>query len=605
MEKHDALRTQFIDLSGSDLNAIGESIAEKTENNPTEQNCIGAGDFIETYYMTIGIKPDTLIAVYKAIKKADSGKAVMEKIEKLPAIKRLLYGESTPEQEMIHASSYFHWKSDFKKEYRISADDMPHIKDRNGEQLNAHVLAWLFLINKNYEYPGICQEAQKIVDLLDKRTFQDALMQIAKKYLGNLNKTRFLAFPLCRYADEEVLAYMCITAPSWRSRNSGIETPSLREFLRACKYSTLIQAAFFAEKYDDLDEYARIRGTDAETIRDTILSDTGLSSDGTKKYDLGSQTVTARLLPDLSFIVELPNRKTMKSIPKKGADEKLYAQANADFTSMKKLVKKMIRNRFSNLFDDFLSGKEKDAESWKNVYFNNPLLKHAAMLVVWSQGSQSFTMADNCLIDSREQPYQLLDEPVSVAYPTKMKKEDIKQWQKYFTEHQLKQPFLQIWEPVIDLETVKADRYAGCIIPFYRFNGQEKHGIHVDDEDFHNEIYIAFSDIKADVERIDWHRHEISPDDCFCVESVELKKPYTRRANHQISYLDRITVWDRVRNDDITVQSMLPSFTLAQITEFIEEARKAKAVNVLAILMDYKNQNFPDYNAMDEFVLDW
>ena len=50
---------------------------------------------------------------------------------------------------------------------------------------------------------------------------------------------------------------------------------------------------------------------------------------------------------------------------------------------------------------------------------------------------------------------------------------------------------------------------------------------------------------------------------------------------------------------------MMPGFTLAQITEFITEAQEANAINVLAALMEYKSNNFADFDPMDEFTPEW
>ncbi len=429
---------------------------------------------------------------------------------------------------------------------------------------------------------------------------------ICIKYLGESgnNSRHLLAYLLCRYADEETLAALIKRAPSWRGKTYGINAPALREFRNACKYSTSKQALFFAERYKDLDEYAKIRGTDAETIRDTVLSDVGLDADGTKKYDLGNQIVTVRMLPDYSFTVELENGKTAKSIPKKGADAELYETADKDFSEMKKNVKKIVKNRFDNLFEAFLGGTAKPASSWNTIYTTNPVLKQTATMIVWAQGDKTFTMTSNGLIDSEGKTYTLSDEKVVVAHPMEMIAEDVERWQKYFTSHSLKQPFLQIWEPVRAPETIKEDRYAGVMIPFYRFTNQKKHGITVDDNDYHNEIIIHFSGLRADVKRIDWERHEIHPDHRFEIQKISYWN-YTRQVNHEITYLDKITVWDKVRNDDQTVVDMFPSFTLAQIIEFISAAQEANAVNVLAVLMDYKNKSFVDYDPMEGFTLDW
>ena len=72
-------------------------------------------------------------------------------------------------------------------------------------------------------------------------------------------------------------------------------------------------------------------------------------------------------------------------------------------------------------------------------------------------------------------------------------------------------------------------------------------------------------------------------EDRFEIRSFGFRK-YTRQVNHVVAYLDRITVWDRVRKDDPTVMDLMPGFTLTQITEFIAAAQEANATNVLAAL---------------------
>ena len=48
----------------------------------------------------------------------------------------------------------------------------------------------------------------------------------------------------------------------------------------------------------------------------------------------------------------------------------------------------------------------------------------------------------------------------------------------------------------------------------------------------------------------------------------------------------------------------MPGFTLAQITEFIRLATENTCTNVTALLLDYKNQNFADFDPMEEFSLE-
>ena len=142
------------------------------------------------------------------------------------------------------------------------------------------------------------------------------------------------------------------------------------------------------------------------------------------------------------------------------------------------------------------------------------------------------------------------------------------------------------------------------MIPYYRFVNQEKHGINVNDYDFHNEIDINFDEVSATIERIDWARHQISMNDRFEVKSVSLPKGVSRSANHIIAYLDKITMYDRIKKDDTSIGVLLERYTLAQIMDFIKIAGENKCDNVMAILLNYKNENFSEFDPMDAFTLD-
>ena len=213
-------------------------------------------------------------------------------------------------------------------------------------------------------------------------------------------------------------------------------------------------------------------------------------------------------------------------------------------------------------------------------------------------------MTENGTIDCTGTAYEVKkDIPIGVAHPIEMTKEQVEAWQKYFTSHNLKQPFVQIWEAAVDPDTIKEDRYKGCMIPFQFLRGQAKHGITVEDYDFHNEINVFLEDCDAYVERVTWKRHEINNDDLFEVTSFGFKK-YTRKVNHIVAYLDRVTVYGRVLNNDSSIAEYLDYFTLAQIVEFINVAMENQSNDCLAILMDYKDKKFAEFDPMDMFTLD-
>ena len=310
-----------------------------------------------------------------------------------------------------------------------------------------------------------------------------------------------------------------------------------------------------------------------------------------------------RLQEDLSFLVELPSGKTAKALPKKGADARKYAVANANFSEIKKAAKKIVKNRSATLFADFLSGRTRKADDWQKVYLNNPLLRQMASLFVWTQDGSTFLLTQAGTIRSDGIPYTIDSGKIALAHPVEMTKADLTAWQKYFNAHQIKQPFEQIWEPVINLRSIAKERYKGCMIPYYRFINQEKHGIHVENWNYHDEITITFDDCDADVLRIDWLRHDIQMDHRFEIQRFSVKQA-TRRANHIVAYLDRITIQNRILEDDTGIAPLLPRYTLAPITEFLETAMENNCTNVTALLLEYRNQHFADFDPMEEFPLE-
>ena len=82
---------------------------------------------------------------------------------------------------------------------------------------------------------------------------------------------------------------------------------------------------------------------------------------------------------------------------------------------------------------------------------------------------------------------------------------------------------------------------------------------------------------------------------------------WNRRANMVIAFLDRFTIYSRILKDDPTIGTLLDSFTLPQIMSFIDLTTKNECVNATAVLLEYKNEHYPEYDgfaALDDLLLD-
>ena len=126
---------------------------------------------------------------------------------------------------------------------------------------------------------------------------------------------------------------------------------------------------------------------------------------------------------------------------------------------------------------------------------------------------------------------------------------------------------------------------------------KEKHGIIME-----GQSRITLKDCTAGLKYIEGHHDWINNE--FEVTNFRFEK-YTRQVNHIVVHLDKGTVAGRIKKDDVSAAQWFDRFTPAQITDFISLALENNAVNVLAQLMEYKNQHFPDVDPMDRFTLDW
>lgn len=474
--------------------------------------------------------------------------------------------------------------------YRIL--DINGVKMKDGSDASDDITKFLFgALMFDYDNPGF---VKKVADEIEAVSFLNAVQKIYDE--AYFKEKADLARPIMYFTNDEDKVTEIYRTFNRSKFKDNVLTAILMNKTRT--------AAMIADKEGILKEYAKQFGLSETKFRDKLISDIGLNAKGEIKYDLGNQTVTVRLLKDMSFEVWSPvSKETSKSIPKKNADPEKYEKAVADFDRLKKDVKKVLKNRKDLLFEEFLHPVQTAAAIWKNNYLKNPVLNAIASLIVWKQGTKTFIVKGKNTIDYKGNDYSLKETKIMIAHPMDMNMDERIGWERYFTENNLKQPFPQIWEPVIDFESVKEDRYRGINIPFYRFMGMEKHGIKIEDNDHHNEIEIMFEECSASVNRVDFRRHDIKPEDNFEIESFQVSFE-NRMSNHIVGYLDKVTVYERILKDDIQVVELLPNYNVAQICDFIGIATKNNSQNVLAALLEYKNNNFSDYSTIDEFVLD-
>lgn len=497
-----------------------------------------------------------------------------------------------------------------KKLQKLVKQGIPYAGSK--ELCSKEALIWLvaFLVDAQaeikYKTVGddrkILAAIQQNLDPIAAGLDRAALMEFLDMMVFSGTNIKLFIPAYCRYADEEQMGKLIKQIKSWHQWSMYGATG--RNYVSCVMDNLYYSETKAAMRACNLKSYAAMRGTDAQTLRDTVLADLGLDQEGKKYYDLGNKAVEARMEEDLTLTLYDPEAgKVVKSMPKKGADPEKYEAAKKDFARLKKDIRAAVKERVNLLFQRFLDGEGQKGADWKKVYFQNPMLNQIARLLVWSQNRKTFIMTAQGTVDAAGQPYEVGDKPVKVAHPMEMSKKDLEHWQKYFTSHSLKQPFEQVWEPVVDFSAVREDRYQDMTLPANQLRSQDKHGIYFDYNNAASELTTGFADLDLECNFTRFQRHWMDQDARVVFGKLKVRKE-SRTANHVLVKLDRWLAAERVRKDDAAVVDVLDSFTLAQVTELLNLAIENHCTNCTAALLEYKNTHFADFDPMDVFTLE-
>ena len=546
---------------------------------------------------------------------------ILKKLEEDPRVEQMLSEDDAAEKNVIETFvlERYQQTEDIKL---LSGYDLTTVKYKDtGKPVPEYIVQFVLAsymsqlekmpkhiggYRKDYVEFSIDEEADKVAASFDRDSFMEALNDLGALEC-KLNDMK-IAVGIARYAGSEWIGRLRLHCSYW---NDWYEFGSAGRAAIIVAHGAIMlndtkEAIAFTDKLGNLDTYAYMRNMKAEMIRNKVLADVGLDSNGSKQYSYGNTQVRVSLNGDMKLdIYNMTKEKVVKSFPKDSSDEEAYQTANRDFKQLKKDIREVVNNQKGTAFLEFLSGHTHKTGDWKSAYLGNYLLQRFAELLVWkhAKGKQElyFTLDGDQMIDVREQPIEVNGGKISVAHPIEMDPQEVKAWQMFFLNRNRKQPFEQIWEPVC-VNNVKPDRYAGIKLKYTDFSYREKDGIRIEDYDFHNDIIIRFDDCDADVYRHNWSRHTTEGD--FEIRSFRPRQ--TRRANHVTAYLDRITVKGRIEKDDVSALDELDRFTIAQISSFIDVCNKNKCVNCLAALLDYKNEMLEGetVDVLSEFTLE-
>ena len=393
---------------------------------------------------------------------------------------------------------------DVIKKMKLIGIAMPKVKLTDGTEAPEELFRFLLASYgaQMGEKPRFIPEADAAAKLLS----YDSLCAAMEAVSGNLDGPNYPAvLPLlCRYGNARQIRALTNAWKDWgewdRFGQKGRKAQAT--LADALVLSNTREAVVWLEKNRNLETYAKLRGITVNEVYEKYLFDFGFDEDGKRVFDLGTAQIQVTLTDSLQLaLLNTATGKAVKSIPRKGVDPAVQKKADDELADMRQNLKKACKIKTDQLFRDYLDAKAVPAPDWRARYLGNVFLRRVAELLVWDQAGRCFRLTDEGPVDSAGQPYTLGDEPIKLAHPMEMDAQEVERWQKHFTSRSLKQPFQQIWEPVIDAASFRTDRYKDCRVnPLYLKN-QSRRGIRA--EWYKGEyygakyVYITGFDVKA------------------------------------------------------------------------------------------------------------
>lgn len=458
--------------------------------------------------------------------------------------------------------------------------------------------------------------ADKLASALRKDSFRDYLF-----YEVDSPKYRVFLPAWAHYATDKEISKVVGSYKKWmrgktkeRYRAEGVNELLL--------LSDTAAAAKFFDSIGELKKYAQKRGmTESELRSSAMLPDFGFDTDGVKRFDIGGNAIEARVTDALKIeLFDTNAQKVIRSFPKKSNDPAKAEACAKEFAEFKKQVTTFIKDFDAQIAKMYMDGENIGFNTWNKVYREHPVISKLCNLIIWQDSdNHTFAVIDNQIVDSSNSTYSP-NGSIKVAHVLDMEPEDIVRWQRLLVDKKQSLLLEQVWEPVRQSKnTVDSSRYSGAVITSKERNllktRLKRRGINVSAGEvmreydhragkyvFDPENDMFFDDVSTLHYAVDEKSGDLTLGDFRVKRSNNIRK-----LNAILLELDRITLSAQIRNDNVEAieEKQLDGLTVSQISDFIKLSTECNAANCTALLLDYKNKKYPEYDNFDEFVLEW
>lgn len=470
-------------------------------------------------------------------------------------------------------------------------------------------------------------DADKVAEALDAESFRemlDCMLDYDRHY--NLASSYQALVPFGRYASSSQIQDLMTRMNKWKDWYTYAS--SGRISIMVARGAILLndskEAAQYAEKNDLLRYYADIRDCTQSDIINKInsiayeLDNTmsvadgfGLDESGVRK--MTDDGVEAYIDTSLKLALRDKDGKAIKTI-------RSDKEAQAAYTALKKEIDAFVKERKKDIFKLYFRNDALSKEIWSDKFASHPVLKPLTKAVIWSdETNKGFILTDEGIIDADGTAFTPQGN-IRPAHVLDLSEEEIEKWRNYLRENRISLLIEQVWEPVIEYKPRKvSERYSGIVL-----TNKERSKLKSILKSKNIDVRSALNEGKYDPYqgtrvysdtnsmslgssitisyKIDEDTKDITLGSDLRIRNVASKY----EINAILFELDRFAIKSFITKDEVENlnEALLDGFSAAQIIEFIDFASKNKSVNCTAVLQEYRNKMYPDYDAFSEFVLE-
>ena len=187
-----------------------------------------------------------------------------------------------------------------------------------------------------------------------------------------------------------------------------------------------------------------------EAFADKIIPDFDFNKDGIRIVESDGKKFKITLNSDFSISIfdELKN-KEFKTFPKDFPEE-----AKKELSKIKSEINKVLKTQTERLLLVFMDARKWTLTEWKEVFFENPLMKAFAVKLIWGIYDEKNNllntfryMEDGSFNNIDDEEIKIDDNSlISLVSPVEINKELIEKWKNQLSDYDIIQPFNQLSE---------------------------------------------------------------------------------------------------------------------------------------------------------------